>query len=99
MSENVAIELIGLVGLIITGVLTSKSQFNKLISELDKRQSVTDAKNSAQLEKYQAVTNEKIEELHRETEKHNKVIERTYKLEKDVGIIKAILNMSEKENE
>ena len=35
----------------------------------------------AQLEKHQAVTDTKIEELTRKVEKHNNLIERTYKLE------------------
>lgn len=35
----------------------------------------------AQLEKHQAVTDTKIDELTRKVEKHNNLIERTYKLE------------------
>lgn len=51
------------------------------------------SKITTQLDKHQAVTDEKISELRRETEKHNKVIERTYKLEKDVEVIKTKLKM------
>lgn len=42
----------------------------------------------AQLEKHQAVTDAKIDELTRRVEKHNNLIERTYKLEGYVNELK-----------
>lgn len=41
----------------------------------------------AQLEQWHTVTNLKIETLSERVEKHNQVVERTYKLEKDVAVL------------
>lgn len=64
MSEGITIELIGLFGGLVTAVVAAviaiKNEHNKLITELDKRQSVSDARSSAQLEKFQAVIEEKF---------------------------------------
>ena len=46
----------------------------------------------AQLKEWHAVTDLKIETLSERVEKHNQVIERTYKLEKDVAVIQEKIN-------
>ena len=46
---------------------------------------LSDAKLDAKLETFMAVQNEKIDELSRRVEKHNQVVERTYKLEERMG--------------
>lgn len=81
MSEAVIAAIItavlSLVGTIIT-VLTANKQ---TLTALDKKSELSDAKLEAKLEKHMAVTDAKIEELTRKVEKHNNLIERTYKLE------------------
>lgn len=66
MSEVILAALISAAAAIVVGVINSRAQHNKLIAELDKRD---------ELQAY------RIEQLERKVDKHNKVIERTYKLE------------------
>lgn len=81
MSDPVIVALIAggvsLVGTIITVLVANK----QTIDAMDKKSELSDAKLDAKLEKHQAVTDTKIEELTRKVEKHNNLIERTYKLE------------------
>lgn len=77
MSEAVVVALVSLVGTIITVLAANKHT----LSELDKKSALSDARIDAKLERHQAVTDTKIEELTRKVEKHNNMIERTYQLE------------------
>ena len=81
MSDPVIVALItggvSLVGTIITVLVANK----QTIDAMDKKSELSDAKLDAKLEKHQAVTDTKIDELTRKVEKHNNMIERTYKLE------------------
>lgn len=74
---------IGLIGSIIVGVLTligviyqSRKNNDALFAKLDKQSEIADTKLDAKLEKYQAVTDEKIAELTREVRKHNNFAEK-----------------------
>jgi nitrogen fixation/metabolism regulation signal transduction histidine kinase len=51
------------------------------LAELDKKSELSDAKLDAKLERHQAVTDTKIDELVKKVEKHNNMIERTFRLE------------------
>lgn len=81
MSEAVLAAIIAgvlsLVGTIITVIQANK----QTLAALDKKSELSDAKLEAELKKHQAVTDTKIDELARKVEKHNNLIERTYKLE------------------
>ena len=46
--------------------------------------------------KSQALTNYKLDELRKDVEKHNKVVERTYILEEDVRVLKTKMDMYHK---
>ena len=48
----------------------------------------------AELSRYEAVNDQKIATLTKQVEKHNEVIERTYKLEKDVAVMKVKMGIS-----
>lgn len=61
-------------------IINANSQNKKILSELDK---------------HNAVQTEQITQLKEQVHKHNNIIERTYKLEKDV----AVLNNREKVSE
>jgi uncharacterized membrane protein len=71
---------ISIVGTIIT-VLAANRQ---TLAQMDKKSELSDIRLDAKLEKHQAVTDTKIDELTRKVEKHNNLIERVYKLEGDV---------------
>ena len=46
--------------------------------------------------KTQALTNYKLDELRKNVEKHNEVVERTYQLEEDVKVLKTKMDMYHK---
>lgn len=77
MSDAIIVAALSLLGTIITVWAANKHT----LAELDKKSELSDAKIDAKLERHQAVTDTKIEELTRQVEKHNSMIERTYKLE------------------
>ena len=92
MPTEIKVALIALIGVIFTAVasiitqviLTKRGQEKMLTSMMEsiKHQSeLDDQRLNARLEKYQAATEEKVTELTRQVEKHNNLIERTYKLE------------------
>lgn len=77
MSDTIVVAAASLIGTIITVWAANKHT----LSELDKKSELSDAKIDAKLERHQAVTDTKIDELTRKVEKHNNMIERVYKLE------------------
>lgn len=72
MSENVLIALIAAVGSIIGSVIAMHSNKKTIIAEFEKNS---------------AIQAEKIDQLDKKVEKHNKVIERVYKLEQHEAVI------------
>lgn len=77
MSDTIIVALISLVGTIVTVWAANRHT----LAELDKKSELSDAKIDAKLERHQAVTDTKIDELTRKVEKHNNMIERVYQLE------------------
>ena len=77
MSDTIVVAAASLIGTIITVWAANKHT----LVELDKKSELSDVKIDAKLERHQAVTDTKIEELTRKVEKHNNMIERTYQLE------------------
>ena len=77
MTETIIVAAVSLLGTIITVWAANK----RTLAELDKKSELSDARLDAKLEKHQAVTDTKIDELTRKVEKHNNMIERTYQLE------------------
>ena len=77
MSDTIIVAAISLIGTVVTVLAANRHT----LAELDKKSELSDAKIDAKLEKHQAVTDTKIEELTRKVEKHNNMIERVYKLE------------------
>jgi ferritin-like metal-binding protein YciE len=77
MSDTVIVAIVSLLGTVITVWAANK----RTLDELDKKSELSDAKLDAKLERHQAVTDTKIDELTRRVEQHNNMIERTYKLE------------------
>lgn len=77
MSEAVIVAAISLIGTIITVMAANRHT----LQELEKKSELSDQKLDAKLERHQAVTDTKIDELTRKVERHNSMIERTYILE------------------
>ena len=61
-------------------IINANSQNKKILSELDK---------------HNAVQSEQITQLKEQVHKHNNIIERTYKLEKDVAVLNNRESVSE----
>lgn len=71
MSDAIIVALItGICAVVAQLIINRKSQ-SDLYSKLDKQSEIADMKMDAKLEKYQAVTDTKIEELTREVRSHN----------------------------
>lgn len=76
MSDGIIIAIITGVCAVIGQFLISRSSTKDLYAKLDKQSEISDARLDAKLEKYQAVTDEKISELTREVRKHNNFAEK-----------------------
>lgn len=87
MSESVVVAMItgglSLIGTIITVVLANR----QTLATLDKKSEVSDLMLKAELERHQAVTDTKIEELTREVRKHNNFAERVPVLEEQIRTV------------
>lgn len=67
------------VSAIVVAVIQSKTQHSKTLAEMDKRD---------------ALQAQRIEQLEKKMDKHNQLIERTYKLEQDAALIKNNLKVA-----
>ena len=81
MSDAVIVALVSGVLTLLGTMITVLAANKQTLSALDKKSELSDAQIKAQLERHQAVTDTKIDELTRKVDKHNNLIERTYKLE------------------
>ena len=71
---------------IIAQLLISKASAKDLFSKLDKQSELADQQLDAKIQKWQAVTDTKIEELTREVRKHNNFAERVPVLEEKISV-------------
>lgn len=81
MSDAVIVAIITGVFAVIGQLLISKQNAKDLYAKLDKQSELSDANLKAELSKYQAVTDTKIEELTREVRRHNEFATRVPLLE------------------
>lgn len=86
MSEAIIVALITGACAVISQIVISAKSTKELFSKLSEQSQLADAELDKKLEKFQAVTNEKIDELSRRVEKHNNVVERVYKLEQETAV-------------
>ena len=86
---------LSLIGTIITVVLANR----QTLATLDKKSEVSDLMLKAELERHQAVTDTKIEELTREVRKHNNFAERVPVIEEQVKIVNHRIDGLEKKGE
>ena len=85
MTEAVVVALITGACAIIAQLLISKASAKDLFSKLDKQSELADQQLDAKIQKWQAVTDTKIEELTREVRKHNNFAERVPVLEEKIS--------------
>lgn len=97
MSDAVLVALITVTANIVIQVVLAANQSKDLLAKLQAESQLSDSKLEAKLDRFQAVQNERIDELRRQVEKHNGVIERTYKLEESVAVIAEKVNSLSKE--
>ena len=86
MSEAVIVAIVtagmSLIGTVITVLVANR----QTVSALEKKSELSDARLDAKLEKHQAVTDTKIEELTREVRKHNNFAERVPVIEEQIRV-------------
>lgn len=85
MSEVILAAIITGVFAVIAQMIIAKSSSDKLYAKLDKDSELADAKIESRLERHQAVTDTKIEELTREVREHNNFARRIPVLEEKVA--------------
>ena len=86
MTEAVIVALITGAFALVGQLLIAKSNNEKLYAKLDKQSELADTQLNAKLEKWQAVTDTKIDELTREVRKHNSFAERLPVLEEKIKV-------------
>ena len=88
MTEAITVALItgvlALAGTVITGLISHRST----LAEMDKRSELSDEKIQGQIN----VIRQEIKDLTKTVEKHNNVIERTYELERKMGLVEERIN-------
>ena len=85
MSEAIWVALITSVFAVLAQLIISKTSSKDLYAKLDKNSELADAKIEAKLERHQAVTDTKIDELTREVREHNNFARRIPVLEEKVA--------------
>lgn len=78
---------LALIGVIITVAATVRKGNRDILNEMKRQSEMDDARLDAKLEKFQAVTDTKIEELTREVREHNGFARRLPVVENDVKTI------------
>lgn len=93
MKSEILIAILSLTGVLITAIasiitqiIISKRTENKMLYELKHQSEVDDARLDAKLEKHQAVTDVKLEELTREVREHNNFARRMPVVEEQIKV-------------
>lgn len=84
MSEAIIVALITGACTIIVQIIISRKSSSELIARLEKQSELSDQRLDGKLEKYQAVTDTKIDELTREVRVHNNFAQRVPILEEKI---------------
>lgn len=84
MSEAIVVALITGACTIVVQIIISIKSSSDLITRLEKQSELSDQRLDGKLEKYQAVTDTKIDELTREVRMHNNFAQRVPVLEEKI---------------
>lgn len=87
MDSEVIVALIGFAGVIGAQWLITKRQNTDLMTRIEKNSELQDQKLDAKIEKMQAVTDTKLEELTREVREHNNFARRVPVLEEKINAL------------
>ena len=87
MDTEVIVALIGFAGVIGAQWLITKRQNTDLMTRIEKNSELQDQKLDAKIEKMQAVTDTKLEELTREVREHNNFARRVPVLEEKINAL------------
>ena len=85
MSDAVTVALITVTANIILQVVLAAVQSKDLLAKLQAESELADERIKSEIKANNALIYEKIDELSRRVEQHNKVVERTYALEETVA--------------
>ena len=85
MSDAVTVALITVSANVILQVVSAAVQTKNLLEKLQAESELADERIKSEIKANNALIYEKIDELSRRVEKHNSVIDRTYKLEETVA--------------
>lgn len=95
MRTEIAVALISLAGILITGavsIITSavqaKKSHNELVAKLEHHSELQDVRLDAKIEKYAAVTDQKIENLTQEVRRHNGFAEKIPAMQAEINNLK-----------
>lgn len=86
METDIIVALIGFAGIIGAQVIISKRTNKDILSKIEKQSELSDARLDAKIEKHQAVTDTKLEELTREVREHNNFARRMPVLEEQIKV-------------
>lgn len=79
MSDAITVAVIALVGQVVIALISNSG----LVSKIDKQSEVSDTKIHGEID----VIKNEVSTLREEVQKHNSLVERTYKLEERVSIL------------
>ena len=82
MSDAVLVGILAVIGEIVVGIF----QYMSMVDKLDKQSQLADARLEAKLDKHQAVTDTKLEQLTAEVRKHNNFAEKIPVLEEKIRV-------------
>jgi hypothetical protein len=85
MSDAVVVALITVTANVILQIVSAAVQSKDLLEKLQAESELADERIKSEIKANNALIYEKIDELSRRVEKHNSVIDRTYKLEETVA--------------
>lgn len=85
MSDAILVAIITVSANIVIQVWSAAVQSKDLLSKLQAESELADERIKSEIKANNALIYEKIDELSRRVEKHNKVVERTYALEETVA--------------
>lgn len=85
MSDAVTVALITVTANIILQVVLAAVQSKDLLTKLQADSELADERIKSEIKSNNALIYEKLDELSRRVEQHNRVVERTYALEEKVG--------------
>lgn len=99
VKTEIVVALISLVGILITGAVSiitasaqAKKSHNDLVAKLEHHSEIQDVRLDAKIEKYAAVTDQKIESLAQEVRRHNGFAEKIPAMEADIKNLKSEVN-------